>query len=96
MDEVRRERNDLGKIWHTARRWLLRSREVLSFQSKQTRVAKRQAAKFQSETEKLKVALELARHKIEQTLEGQYGEGQALQAALFVINQAIPRSGETR
>ena len=34
--------------------------------------------------------LQLAIHKIEQTLEGQYPEGQALEAALMVLREFAP------
>ncbi len=90
-DEARWERNVLGGFRGIAQRWLVRGRHLLTSQRKQTKVAERQAAKYQSEYEKMKAALVLARHKVEQTLAGQYPEGQALRAALFAINQVIPR-----
>ena len=90
-DEARLQRNVLGGIKGISQRWLVRGRHLLMYQCKQTRVAEHQAAKFQSANEELKAALVLARHKVEQTLSGQYPEGQALRAALFAINQVIPR-----
>ena len=99
-DEARSQRNILGGIKAISQRWLVRGRHLLTHQQKQTRVAVRQAAKFQSEAEALKAAntvkrdaLRLAQHKIEQTLEGQYPEGKALKAALFAIRGAL-KGGE--
>ena len=95
-DEARLQRNILGGIKAVSQRWLVRGRHLLTHQQKQTRVAVRQAAKFQSEAEALKAAntikrdaLRLVQHKIEQTLEGQYPEGQALRAALFTTRAAL-------
>lgn len=95
-DEARLQRNILGGIKAISQHWMVRGRHLLTHQQKQTRVAVRQAAKFQSEAEAFKVAntvkrdaLRLVQHKIEQTLAGQYPEGQALKAALFVVREAL-------
>lgn len=50
--------------------------------------------RLEADNERLRAALQLVRHKIEQTLGGQYLQGQALKAALYAIEDALARGEE--